>query len=313
MPPASLPYHFALLHPLHHPRAGENAAVLGGGTLGVEVTEAVLAAQCGLGRLDPQHGAHPVEGRAAIDLALDWPVPPPGSLLVTQKADADALGAMAVLALRQAGTGLDEAARARVALVSRWDRFDQGDWPAWQPHHPPLPRPATPADLGGPPQELKAMRACAADRDAALADRVAGMARWIETGTVPEPARAAAQAFEAALLADWNAGHITITPTADRRLVWLDAPGRTGLSLGYRLAPVVLASGWAEGQPTRSIAQFQPGWIDLPRLAAALADEEPGWGGSPTILSAPQSGLSPLPDARLLALTQSCLGPRTLD
>jgi hypothetical protein len=66
------------------------------------------------------------------------------------------------------------------------------------------------------------------------------------------------------------------------------------LRLGYCLAPVVVAATCAKaadlGGAVRkmTIAQWQPGYVDLARVAALLNRNEPGWGGSAGIVGSPQ-------------------------
>ena len=301
---------FGLVHPPRHARADENDEWLGPLTLGIEVTEPELAARCGLGNIDPQHGPMPSHYLAAIDVALDAPLPPRGSRLVTVRADADSIGAMAVLSLRRGGFGLDRRAAARVRVISHWDRHDHGRWQTWRQRHPSLPRPATVHDLGGPPPDIKAVRACAADGGLPLAERVATIARWLISGTIDRRWQAQATAYDEALLADWNIGHIRITTTPDPRIVLLASHRRAGLTLGYRQAPVVIAEGRVAGRRTLSIGQFELGWIDMARLQVRLAAHENGWGGSATIIGSPQGAASRIATAVIIAHAQTCMGAR---
>jgi hypothetical protein len=165
-------YGCALLWPVRHKRAAtDNPGRLGPMALGVEVSEPELAACCGLGNIDPQHNAGS-DTRTAIEAALDWPLPPEGALLVTIRADADAIGAMAVLLLRGANVELGPAARARIAEIARWDRYELGSWHEWRRLHPPLPPVARSVDLGGPPLDIAAIAATADDALLPVEDRV---------------------------------------------------------------------------------------------------------------------------------------------
>ena len=99
-------------------------------TLGIEVTDPVLADACGLGNIDPQHGNRPGPlVPAAIEACLDVALPPDGARLVTIRADADAIGAIALLQLRAQGARPDEPMRARIAGIAAADRHDRGRWP----------------------------------------------------------------------------------------------------------------------------------------------------------------------------------------
>lgn len=298
---------FGILHPSRHPRADANEAWLGPLTLGIEVTEPTLAARCGLGNMDPQHGRMPLPDQAAIDLALDWPLPPGGSRLVTLRADSDSVGAMAVLSLRHSGVALDRHAVARVRAISQWDRHDHGGWLAWQRRNPPLPLPANMQDLGGPPSDIKAIRACAADSGLAMADRVAGIAKWLTSGTISRRSEQLAIAFDEALLADWNEGHIRITATPAAHLILLQSHRSAGFILGYRQAPVVIAEGQVAGHRKLSIGQFEPGWIDMAKLQMRLAKGEDGWGGSATMIGSPQGAASRIATADIIGYALACL------
>lgn len=80
-----------------------NGTLLGLNTLGIEVTRTDLAARCGLGNIDPQHGSNPQPDCSAILASLTYPLPPAGTTFVTIRPDADAFGAMAVLTARSEG------------------------------------------------------------------------------------------------------------------------------------------------------------------------------------------------------------------
>jgi len=124
-------YTFAIIDPRRPFEGGTNV-------LGIEVTIPEAAAACGLGNIDEQHAARalsaccgaelvfeparcavcdkPAHARAAIEVALDWPLPadayqwerdrnedslPPIATLATVRPDLDSVGAMAVLVLRK--------------------------------------------------------------------------------------------------------------------------------------------------------------------------------------------------------------------
>lgn len=80
-----------------------NERLLGKWTLGIEVTDPVLAKRCGFGNIDPQHKKGGVGVSSAIEQALICPLPPSGSTLVTVRPDKDSFGAMAILTLRADG------------------------------------------------------------------------------------------------------------------------------------------------------------------------------------------------------------------
>lgn len=278
--------------------------------LGIEVTDPGLAARCGLGNIDPQHavGAGP-RAPAAIEAALDHPLPPAGARLATLRADLDALGAMAVLNLRAGGWQAGGPARGRIARIAAVDRFDRGPWPGRRL------LPATEAELldDWPGADLAVLSACVFDAAAPLADRVAAAADWIAAGRVPEAWRAAAGRRQAGLIASLAEGRTRAALGAGGRcaLVLSDQPG--ALALGYRLAPVVLAANpvfrfpdGADGMKY-TIARWAEGDADLAPARARLAALEPGWGGQAGIIGSPQFAPSRLGLERVAAVVCAAL------
>jgi hypothetical protein len=125
-------------------------------TLGIEITTPAIAARCDRGNIDPQHGqmSEPFPGAlttspvldatAAIDAALDWPLPKEGfGQIATERPDLDSIGAMAVLALRRDRVELSSEAIYRIEAIAAADNFGKGKWaPA------PLPTEAAPWPRG---------------------------------------------------------------------------------------------------------------------------------------------------------------------
>jgi hypothetical protein len=61
------------------------------GVLGVEMTVPEYLDKCNLGNIDPQHSDGDIN-TAAIDVAVSYPVPENGVLMVTVRPDLDSLG-----------------------------------------------------------------------------------------------------------------------------------------------------------------------------------------------------------------------------
>ncbi len=292
-------YRFDVLLPVRAEAAEtQNAPLLGHDTLGIEVTEPELAARCGLGNLDPQHS----EGRAdlaAIELALEHPLPPPGAILVTIRPDADAFGAMALFALRAGGIEPDRALRKRVALIARADRFAHGDWLG------PRPLPETPEQAwaffaGGDPITAALMVICE-DRTRTVEERVQLLGNWLVTGELPDWAVERARERAEDIARAVTDGEIDARTAAGGRIAVVESRHPAALRLGYCLAPVVVA--WnPEFRPVHgkgsyrkfTVCQYREGFLDLPRVMEALRAREPGWGGSPTIIGSPQGASSNL-------------------
>ncbi len=176
-------YRFGLLLPTGTENAEDhNAPILGPNTLGIEITEPALAVRCGLGNIDPQHGPEAAfDASAAMEAALDWPLPPRGARLVTIRPDLDSLGAMALLQLRAEGVPLTEELCQRVAEVARADRFDKRPWPGKQP----LPETVQEVQARLWKGDVPAMAALAGDATKTMEECVALIRRWLEHAEVP--------------------------------------------------------------------------------------------------------------------------------
>jgi hypothetical protein len=300
------PFSHALLDPAMDPRADPAAAAqLGANTLGIEVTVPCLAALCGLGNIDPQHRAD-AGGEAAIEAALNWPLPPPGARLVTVRPDADAYGAMAVLGLRADEVALLAEQRGRIGFIAREDRFDHGAWPG------PRPMPRAAADIAGPDALSEgdfAIIAGLTDRCLDPDHAVAIAREWITSGAVPAIWQARVEAAAAALLAALENGQVRVTAQEGNRMALVEGAASGALRVGYRVAPVVVAHDpGSVATPRRMVvAQWRAGHADLRRALRALAAEEPGWGGSPTIIGSPQGQACRTPLPRVLAVVEACL------
>jgi hypothetical protein len=290
------PYRHALLDP-----TGRTGPVPGTLTLGIEVTVPALAERCGLGNVDPQH--QPGGGsQAAIEAALDWPLPPAGSTLATIRPDADAFGAMAVLGLRAEGRVLGGTARHRIAAIARNDRFDFGAWPGARPMPPTQTELTAELARGGCAGLIAAI---AAHRNDANAGATLAR-RWITTGR--PGARASAKHAAARLLAALATDQVQVTPAIGGRAVVVTSHVPGALSLGYRLAPVVVGfdPGDASAPCRIVVAQWCRGHADLNRALTLLAAAEPGWGGSPTLIGSPQGVTCRTPPEAVLAIIGRC-------
>jgi hypothetical protein len=284
-------YRYGLLDPRPLPAAESvNAGLLGPLTLGVEVTEPRLAARCGLGNIDPQH--RPEGGSvAAIEAALDWPLPPPPACMVTIRRDADAFGAMAVFNLRAAGIPIGPAMRARIDLIGRADRFDHSAWPGRRG----LPERADDIEEAGVgTQGLGALIGGLVDPAFTAGEAAAAACAWIGSEHVPAAWSARAMQAAGTLFTAYRNGRIRLTELDPGRIALVEGCIPGSLRLGYRLAPIVVAlDETPRGAPLIpwrriTVAQWQVGHVDLIRAASVLAAREPGWGGAPAIIGSPQ-------------------------
>lgn len=113
-------YKYALLDPNVSESARRyNDTILGPKTLGFEVTSISFARRCGKGNIDPQH----TQGRSSscIEEALTYPLPPDGTIFVTERRDKDSVGGMAVMTLRSLRQ-TDKIDKILVAMVGALDR-----------------------------------------------------------------------------------------------------------------------------------------------------------------------------------------------
>jgi len=284
------PCSYGILDPRNTPEAhAHNDAILNDGStvLGIEVTVPELAARCGLGNIDPQHLGGDA-GTAAIEAVLTCPLPPWGTTLVTVRADADAIGAMAVIVQRlewwEAGSPTEHFRTPRVLTIAVADKEASGSWPGPQPID-------GAGDLVGPAAVIMAM---SADHTVPLATRVARMQAWLRGEYLPgessmeEDMRRAARAALRDLDSEVRDGVAVVTGSH-----------RLAMGIGYRFAPVVAATNpefsWQGGPAHRkhTVSRWNSGHpMDWHGLEAALREREPGWGGSTSILGSPQGEAS---------------------
>ena len=275
-----------------HPRA--TTADVPAGTLGVEVTARHLAQACSLGNIDPQHLGGDVS-TAAIEAAMSWPLPPEGATLATVRADADSLGAMAVLTLRAKGIPIDA---ARLKLIADADKEASGPWPG------PRPAPA-PEDMVGSATPVMHL---AADYARPLPDRVDQLACWLMDGddSCDEEigeygARALDEARDALAGLQVNTHGSVAVVVGNHRLAF---------AIGYRHAPIVVATNpefrFSGGEPhlKHTVARWNSttlpgmdwnGLVDRLNAADPAVTETARWGGSTSIVGSPQgisSGLT---------------------
>ena len=268
------------------------------GVLGIEVTVPALAARCALGNVDPQHTGGDVN-TAAIEVAVSYPFPPDGTMMVTIRPDLDSVGAMAVLAIRgskgprelcsdcpgdnpgcntcegsgfvpEPGFGPDF--WARLKAVAAADKFVQ---PPWSPE----------AACGERDPQLQGIGAFVWDREVQLGAKVAAMAEWLLSGIVPAGYEEKAQTTREQLAREGDG----VTACQVQGGIAIVATPRMGApAVGYRHRPVVVCEGLVQGKRKFSVCQWDGSHADLGAALAELATLEAGWGGSPTIGGSPQ-------------------------
>lgn len=322
-------YKYAILDPRPIPAAKEaNNKVFAEslGVMGIEVTIHELAGMCLLGNVDPQHGTHSEtynnggymestpstvkKDETAIEFVARQPIPKKGcwvgnmiptdgATLATIRPDVDSVGAMAIFSLLSEGVDLAPAT-TRINLIATSDKFARGGWQGVKA----LPTRNNPWDEGLATAEssrpLAAIAAAVADFKVPLADRVSTMKQWLLTGEEPEQYRVQVEKERLDMIAALESGAIKYETRAGEKIAVVESTHRAATSVGYSLAPVVVALNpsfkQGPGEPYKkfTICAFEAKFADIKSVLAELATTEAGWGGSPTIGGSPQGVSSTL-------------------
>jgi len=292
-------FNCATLDPRNIPAAQQaNDAVFSAGPVfGVEVTVPALAKRCAV-NLDPQHSGANAD-RAAIEDAAECELPSNDMTLATVRADLDSIGAMAVLSMRKKGLKLDSA-KERLAQIAQSDKFARGGYPGPQP----LPTRESPwaesIEKSDETRTLAMMSAAVMDFKKPLKERVAVMETWLLTGDVPETYKTNVAKERMDLIIAIETGAIKHELRADGRIAVVETTHKAATTVGYSLAPVIVAlnpafkMGGGDAHVKFTICAFEPKFADIKSALAELAALEPGWGGSPTIGGSPQGVSSTL-------------------
>lgn len=291
-------YNFATLDPRNIPAAVEaNEKVFAKSVYGVEVTVPALAKRCTF-NLDPQHTGGDAN-RAAIEDALTTELPTDGSTLATVRADLDAIGTMAIFNLRAKGESL-ESAMERINMVATADKFARGGYSGPKP----LPTRSNPWDESSATAEssrpLAAIASAVMDFKVPMSDRVSTMEQWLLTGDEPAQYRTQVEKERLDMITAMETGQIKSEKRSDGRIAVVESTHRAATSVGYSLAPVVVALNpsfkQGPGDPYKkfTICAFEAKFADIKSALTELATLEAGWGGSPTIGGSPQGVSSTL-------------------
>jgi len=291
-------YQFTTLDPRNIPAATEaNDKVFANPVYGIEVTVPALAKRCTF-NLDPQHTGGDAN-RAAIEDALTTELPTEGSTLATVRADLDAIGTMAIFNLRVKGESL-ESAMDRINMVATADKFARGGYSGPKP----LPTRSNPWDESSATAEssrpLAAIAAAIMDFNVPMSDRVSTMEQWLLTGDEPAQYRTQVEKERLDMITAMETGQIKSETRSDGRIAVVESTHRAATSVGYSLAPVVVAlnpsfkQGPSEPHKKFTICAFEAKFADIKSALAELATLETGWGGSPTIGGSPQGVSSTL-------------------
>jgi hypothetical protein len=281
------------------------------GVLGIEVTVPALAGRCVQGNIDPQHSGGDAS-RTAIEEAMVATLPacPSEVTLATVRADLDAVGSMAIFNLRAKGESL-ESAMERIAMVATADKFARGGYSGPKP----LPTRSNPWDESSATAEssrpLAAIAAAIMDFKVLMADRVSTMEQWLLTGDEPAQYRTQVEKERLDMITAMETGQIKSETRSDGRIAVVESTHRAATSVGYSLAPVVIARnpafklGGGEAHVKYTVCAFEAGkFADIKSALAELATLEAGWGGSPTIGGSPQGVSSRLTIDEVVAVME---------
>lgn len=270
-------YHFSIIDPRPTSREGELARLAQMEfALGAEVTVAEFVPFLTEGNIDPQHSESD-EATAAIEAAVTWPLPPSGTTIVTVRADADSIGTMAVLTLREKGVAIEGEVLDRVRLIAEADK-GHAEWS-------PVSGDVSATVLDGLKAEVMNFRR-------GVEERVALVRDWLLTGDFAGSEAAAVaverERRETVDLLD----EVTTSPSG--KVAVITTGSRFGVSAAYSVADVVVAVNEQfsfNGGPVHrkvTVCQKDVGFVGLKAVFAFLSEIEPGWGGSPTVGGSPQ-------------------------
>jgi hypothetical protein len=310
--------------PTAEARAANDQVFSAGSVYGIEVTVPALAARC-VANLDPQHLGGDAS-TAAIEAALTWELPPVGVTLATVRPDADSIGAAAILEMRaeqslgyqdlicdgtylardQHGKGVNTQPVNLFAggkLIADADKEASGPWPGVRPT-------GTPQNLL---RETTALEAMCMDHRLTMGERVTLMRDWLVTGGF-----AGQDDYRKTALEDARQALAGLDARVVDGIAVVTGSHRLAMSIGYRLAPVVVATNpafrFGGGTPhvKHTIARWNT--ATMPRanwgaMIAALnaADSHPAWGGSTSIVGSPQGVGSSLTTEQVVAVAAAHL------
>lgn len=276
------------------------------GVLGIEVTIPAYASKCTLGNIDPQHTDGNID-LAAIELAQTCDVPPSDATMVTVRADLDALGSMALLKYRANGGEITPEMSARIEAIATTDKFARGGWPGKSE----LPNKENPWPTSGGASENRTLAPIAArimDFKVPVADRVKSMEGYLIKGTEPTGYKEKVEAERAEMIEALEKGAIKIDVMAGGKVAYVESSHRSGTSLGYSQAPIVVAfnpifkQGPGDAYKKYTVCQYDDTWVNLVAVKNELAQLEEGWGGSPTIIGSPQGKSSEIPRDKIIEI-----------
>ena len=251
--------------------------------LGIEVTIPALASRCVLGNLDHHGVGNTSETPSACEQALRWernPGDPWPQAMVTVRADADSVTAMAVVWCRYNSLGISA---QTVFEVGRFDRLGPS--------------------AGKPSAEVTAIARKASDFKLPLSERVQWVADLLAGTDKSAEIAELVSAHDAELEAARKASELTLH--ANGRIAVVVSTHRFATTLGYESASVVVAMNpvmpvdpedASKGTYRKYTVCRYDSHVkcDLPAALKELQALEAGWGGRGDIFGSPQGVSSTL-------------------
>ena len=243
-------------------------------------------------------------GKAAIEIATTMPLPPENATFAVVRADPDALGAIAILALRRKGE-LAPAVLERAKYVATQDSFQFGPWPG----------PRDPETLNQSERVLfSALTAICMDFKTSIESRLERLVQWLEAGRCEGLDEAIAKVKKD----NDSSSHDAQIVVQEGSLVALRAHTFGATAIAYCYAPVAVIQNDAfsfpsvEGKHLKyTVCQYEAdAYVNLPAVVEDLnAIETSGgnWGGSPAIIGSPQGVSSSLSMTEVLAAVKAHL------
>jgi hypothetical protein len=234
--------------------------------------------------IDDQHVPN-AAGKAAIEIATSIKLPPTNTTLAIVRADADAIGAIAILNLRARGEVFDQ---TRVTYIAQEDTFARGSWPGVRP-----------VVLKNEHLLFKALGSLAMNFKMPLQERVSLFESWLATGDCDGLSQAIDNVVSS-LKAAIEQSNVVV----DTGIAVVESRHIGATEIAYHHAPIAIIRNDAFRFPgvdgvhvKYTICQFTPQYLDLKAAVAALNEAEQSdgtWGGSPTIAGSPQGVSSTL-------------------
>jgi hypothetical protein len=211
--------------------------------------------------------------------------------------DADALGAIAVLNLRQeedeagfdriySGVGsVTDSIQQRVKLISDCDKFSQGPWEKGS------------SEISEDQLTFRGLSAMALDHKLSLVDRIGRIEKWLCTEDCPGLGVSKEDVLEARKKAKKESSVRVVDGISV-----VESRNIGATELGYQESPIVVIRNDAfrfsggEAHAKYTICQWKEGYVDLSAIVKDLNEIENcggTWGGSKTIAGSPQ-GVSSL-------------------